>query len=208
MDGSGTAVVRVPVQLRGPAGNLFSLPPAQGGDALERRATGVHRLLIHVGVRSGSAVRRNGGRSFPPKARNSRRPDLLVADYSGDSSLHTLLASGCVSGAGGIGRGLLFPSLDVADQRVAWEGDAVASDVVASIQRLRGDNYRRGGGGIPGAALRLAARILRVRFARCGAGVGACVSAEGAGNGGGSRGNVSVFPARGWKCSAIPWRWP
>ena len=88
MDGSGPAVVRVPVQLRGPAGDLFGIPAAQSGDAPERRAIGVRRLLVHVGVRRGGAFRRDGGRSLPPETRDSGRADFLVADYGGDGALH------------------------------------------------------------------------------------------------------------------------
>ena len=182
MDGGGAAVVRVPVQLRGPAGDLFGVPAAQGGDAPERRATGVRRVVVHVGVRRGGAIRRDGGRSLPAETRDSRRADFLVADYRRDGALHALLASGGVSRAGGIGGGLLLSGLDVADQRVARQGDAVARHVVASIQRLRGNHHGRSGGGISGAALRMATRVLRVRLAGRGARAGAGVSAERAGN--------------------------
>ena len=67
MDGGGPVVVRVPVQLRGPAGDLFGVSAAENGDAPERRAIGVRRVVVHVGVRGGGAVRRDGGRPLPPE---------------------------------------------------------------------------------------------------------------------------------------------
>ena len=96
-------------------------------------------------------------------------------------------------GAGRIRRGVLLSGLDVADQRVARQGDAVARHVVASIQRLCGHHHGRSGGGIPGAALRMAARVLRVRLARSRAGDCADVPAERAGDRDGSRGIVPLF---------------
>src|ERR1035437_9457192 len=194
VDGSGTAGGCLPVQLRGPAGDLLGVPAAQGGDAPERRATGVRRVVVHVGVRGGGAVRRHGGRPLPAEARYSWRADFLVAHHGRHLALHALLAPGGVSGAGGIGGGLLLSGIDVVDQCVAREGDAVARDVVASIQRLCGNHHGRGGGRISGAALRMAPRVLRVRLAGCPAGWDIAVSAERAGNRGCSRGgHVPLF---------------
>ena len=147
------------------------------------------------------------GDRFRRKCGDSRRADLLVADYAGDRACDALLASGVVPRARRLGRGVLLPGVDVADQRVARQRDAVARHELASIERVRGDDRGRDGGGLPGGALRMAQRILRVRLARRAAGAGAAGAAERARRGSAARGReVSASAARGAMCCATRWR--
>ena len=187
VDGGGPAVVRVSVQLRGPAGDLLGLSAVEGGDAPERRATGLCGLVVHVGLRGGGAVRRTGGRPLPQEIGDPRRAHLLVADHAGDGAGDALLAPGAVPRAGRIGRGLLLSGVDVADQFVARQGDAFARHELASIQRLRGHDRGRNGGGLPGGAFRMAQRLLPVRVARRASRAGAAGAAEGTRGGGVAR---------------------
>src|SRR6266542_1911559 len=160
------ALVGLPVQLRRPAGHLLGVPTARGGDGPLRRPTRGGRRSVHVGVRGRPAVRRRRRRSGEPEGPDPRRAAVLVGRHPGDRVGHGVLASGPVPGAGGAGRGVLLPGVDVAPERLPRQGDPVPGDGTAPVERLRRHGTRRGRGRILRRLLRLAVGVLPVRRAR------------------------------------------
>src|SRR5262249_13238882 len=100
MAGRGHALVRLPVQLRGPAGDLLRLPDAQGSgrgrDGAGRHSAGRRRFVVHVRVRGGAAAGGDYRRPRQPQDAHPRGLDLLVAGDPGDGPGDRVLAPGPV----------------------------------------------------------------------------------------------------------------
>src|SRR5262249_59383245 len=90
---------------------------------------------------------------------------ILVGRDPGNRVGHGVLAPGSVPDAGGAGRGVLLPGVDVAAQRLPRQGDPVPGDGAAPVECLRRYGTRRRRGRVLRGLLRLAVGGLPVRRA-------------------------------------------
>src|SRR5262245_50394138 len=155
-------LVRLLLQLCRPAGDIFGLPGAAKRDGLEQCTTQLRRRVVYVCLRVDWAARWDRRRPIQPQVFDHCRADLLVARDDGDSAFDQVLASSLMPRAGRLWRSLLFPGLNGTDQRVSRARNEITRDGLSSIKRLCGFDCGRRGGGLSGAALWLAFRILSV----------------------------------------------
>src|SRR5581483_925316 len=161
--GRRDAVVRVSVQLRGPAGNFLRLPGSENPTPSQRRGTRSRRLVLHVDVRVVRPRGRMVGRSLQTQKHYHRRSGFLVGRYRGYGSLPRLLGTHLCPCARRFGRSLLFSGGHVSDQRLSQRSHPLARHVGASIERLRRHHRRRERSRLRRAILRLEMELYSVR---------------------------------------------
>ena len=140
--GRDAVVLRV-LQLRGPAGGVFGVPPAPGRDAPGQAAIGNVGLVLCAGVWD---LRTVCGKHRGPCAAQiggAVGSEYLEHHLHGHRSVAEFPPTAGVSRGRRLGRDLLLPGFHVPSERLSRAPVTLARHGLASDQRVRGYDRRR-----------------------------------------------------------------